>query len=206
MKKQPSFILFLLAFLLTVSLPSNATEKPTANDRSSAANYLKENKEKLLKTVAGLSAQQLLFKADSTRWSIAECLEHIALSETAIFMIAQTNLKKPAEPDKRAEIKVSNEDIAQRLANRGVKVKAPEVIKPTGKFATSTAAIEAFMSRRDQTIAYLETTQDDLENHFWQHPATGTIDLCQTLVFIGAHCERHRLQIEEVKASAGFPK
>jgi len=66
--------------------------------------------------------------------------------------------------------------------------------------------LDEFVKARRSTIDYVSTTQDDLLNHFWQHPATGTIDLYQSILLISAHAQRHILQIEEIKASANFPK
>ena len=80
------------------------------------------------------------------------------------------------------------------------------MLQPVGKFPSSDAAIQAFVSRRDSTIAYLGATKDDLKNHFTVHPAFGTINCYQLLLLVTSHSERHTLQIEEVKASPGFPK
>ena len=67
-------------------------------------------------------------------------------------------------------------------------------------------AVAAFVSRRDSTIDYIRTTQDDLKDHFVTGSPLGTIDCYQGLIFLAAHCARHTLQIEEVMASPGFPK
>jgi hypothetical protein len=55
-------------------------------------------------------------------------------------------------------------------------------------------------------MAYIGSTNDDLKDHFINHPAFGTMDLYQELVLLAAHTARHTLQIEEVMASPGFPR
>jgi len=45
----------------------------------------------------------------------------------------------------------------------------------------------------------------DLSGQPWKHPALGELDLYQWLVIIGEQEDRHRLRIERVKSTAGFP-
>ena len=49
-------------------------------------------------------------------------------------------------------------------------------------------------------------TQDDLKDHFFVHPAFGTMDMYQALLFLAAHSARHTAQLEEVMNTPGFPK
>jgi uncharacterized damage-inducible protein DinB len=177
----------------------------TMAQRAYAVSELERTRDLLTAELKGLSDEQIKFKASPEQWSIAETVEHIALAENGIFQITQATLKSPADSLRRSEIRVSPEDIKRRLTNRTTKVQSPEIIKPTGKFPSITAAYQAFAGRREATITYVNSTNDDLLNHFWQHPATGTIDLYQTILLIAAHSERHILQIREVKQAAGYP-
>lgn len=175
-------------------------------ERKFGIKYLTETKKDFLKAVKGLSEAQLNFKTAPERWSIAECIEHIALTETALFQMSQGALKKPAEPAKRSEIKVNEEQIIAKITNRSGKAQAPEFLQPTKKFPSTDAAIKNFTEQRDKIIMYLKSTQNELKTHFGAHPVTGTIDAYQVLILLSAHCKRHTLQIEEVKADANFPK
>jgi hypothetical protein len=80
------------------------------------------------------------------------------------------------------------------------------MLRPTGRFATETELIKAFEDNRSATMDYLRTTNDDLRDHFFDHPAFGTLDGYQWLLLISAHSARHTAQIEEVKADPNFPK
>ena len=177
----------------------------TSAERQYAVDLLQKTKADLLQSVAGLSAAQLSYKADSTRWSVAQCVEHITLAEIGIFQIEQGAMQVPANLAKRSEITVTDTQIFSILTNRKGKVQSPEQIKPTGRFPSTETALQTFGQQRDKTIAYVQTTPDDLRTHYWKHPATGTVDAYQTILLLAAHGERHRLQIEEVKAGPGFP-
>lgn len=199
--------LFLLVGLLTgTSFTLPVKDVITDAERKFALSEFQRTKQKLLDDVKGLSARQLSFKADTSRWSIAQCIEHIALAENLIWQWEQGVISQPAAPEKAAEVKVTDEQLIKGMTDRSHTFKAPEVLQPVGKFPSSDAAIKAFVNRRDSTINYISTTQDDLKNHFAQHPAVGTINAYQLLLFLSGHSERHTLQIEEVKANPGFPK
>jgi uncharacterized damage-inducible protein DinB len=213
MKLKSIFSPLLLAGILSFS-PKEKTihialkdsvEVITQAQRAYAIAELQRTKSLLIQELKGLSDKQLKFKSAPDKWSIAEIVEHIALAENGIFQITQTTLKAPADSSKRKEIKVTEAEIKKRLTNRTTKVQSPEIIKPTGKFPSANAAYQTFANCRDATIEYISTTNDDLLNHFWQHPATGTIDLYQTILLIAAHSERHILQIIEVKNDINFP-
>jgi uncharacterized damage-inducible protein DinB len=178
----------------------------TTEQRAFATNYLQQTKQEFLKSIEGLTEEQLKFKAKEGKWCIMDCAEHIALAEQTLFSVIQKQLKEPADSLRKKHLKMTEKKIITRLTFRLVKVKAPEVIKPSGKFATIDAIKLAFTAKRDSTIIYVETTQDPLHTHFWKHPATGTIDLYQTIILMSAHTKRHILQIEEVKNSKGFPE
>jgi DinB superfamily len=198
--------LILLIILVMIFSEGFAQSTLTTEQRKFASDYLAQTKQDFLKSIDGLTSAQLSFKADSTRWSILECAEHIALAEQGLFMIMQGQLKSQSDSMKRKEIKVSEKEIIGRLTNRTFKVQAPEIIKPTGKFPNVEAIKQAFSKQRDNCMNYVNTTKDDLHFHYWQHPATGTIDLYQTIILLAAHCKRHTLQIEEVKAQDNFIK
>jgi hypothetical protein len=200
----------LLPLALLVTLTSTALRLApgtlTPDERKSAIDYYEKTKAKLLADVKGLSQNQLNWKPDSTRWSVYECTEHIALSERLIWQWIQMTEHQPATPDKRSEVKLTTEQLIAQTTDRSHKFQAPEMLKPERKFPSEDAALQAFVLRRDSTIQYLGSTQDDLKDHYLAHPVFGTMDLYQGLMFLAAHSARHTLQLEEVMASPGFPK
>jgi DinB superfamily len=198
--------LSIIIITMFISTQNFAQSMLTAQQRTFAADYLQQTKVDFLKAIKGLTPEQLKFKTGEAEWSIADCVEHITVSEMGIFSISQKQLEQASDPAKQKEIKVDEQTIIKRLANRSSKAKSPEVLKPTGKFPSVEMAEQAFTKQRDSCITYVNTTNADLHSHYWQHPATGTIDIYQMIILMAAHSKRHTLQIEEIKTNPKFPK
>jgi DinB superfamily len=201
MKKR---ILIIAVFSIFGFKPADKTL--TKQERDFAVQYMEQTRDALIKDVKGLSAAQINFKADSTRWSVAQCVEHIALAEAALTMVVQMSLKSPADPSRRDSIHFTDEQIMNILTDRSRKFSAPEMLKPVGTFGTMQTALDSFVARRNRNIEFVRTTQDDLRDHYFQNPGLGTIDDYQAILFMTAHSKRHTLQLEEVKANPNFPK
>ena len=175
-------------------------------ERKFAANYLKQTRDAFLKDIQGLSEGQLNFKTSPERWSVAQCIEHIAIAENALFAAEQKSVQEPADPSRRNEITASDTTVLRVVTDRSHKSSAPEFLQPAGKFSGTTEAINSYKDRRQKTIDYILTTHDDLRDHYGKHAIMGTIDAYQGILLISAHSRRHTLQIEEVMADPNFPK
>ncbi len=175
-------------------------------ERNFLVKHLTETKAYLYEAVKGLSEEQMNFKAAPERWSIKECLEHIANTELLVAQRTQELIKQSANRDKRNEIKLTDEELVAAALNRTDKLQAPEVLKPTGKYILAQDALKAYDEQRDKTIEYIKATKEDLRGHVAPHPRFGMIDSYQWYLLVGAHQKRHTLQIEEVKADKNFPK
>lgn len=204
--KTLRLLLFIPALLL-MNFRAGAPEL-TKSERKVVLDYLTSSKEDMLKSIKGLTPAQLAFKSSPEVWSVAECVEHITISESNLFGMIQGTLKEAANPARRSEIKIKDDSIFTMITNRSYKVKTQENFKPTGKFGSNEATVKQFVAKRDSTIQYIKTTTDDLRNHFFTFPveALGTMDSYQLFIFLAGHTKRHTLQIEEVKSNPGFPK
>jgi hypothetical protein len=198
----------IIVFILTLFSATRITAQAslTPEQRKFATDYLETTKREFLKSLEGLTEEQLKFRAKEGKWCIMDCAEHIALAEQSLFSIVGKKLSEPADSLNTKHLRMTEKKIITRLTFRLIKVKAPEVIKPSGKFATIEAIKQAFTTQRDSAIIYVATTFAPLHYHFWKHPATGKIDLYQTIVLMSAHTKRHILQIEEVKRHSKYPK
>jgi len=78
-------------------------ESLSQGERDRAMSHLHATRKMFLDTVSGLTPAQWTFKPAAERWSIAECAEHIAVSEEFIPGIAQK--AQPAPEKKTAEQK-----------------------------------------------------------------------------------------------------
>lgn len=192
--------------LLALALAPAFAQPLSQSERDRAMSELHATRKIFLDSLAGLSEAQWKFKPDANTWSIAECAEHIALTEDALFeLVTNQILHSPAAPEKKAEVKDKDERVLKVIADRSHKAKAPERLVPTHRWSTEQALIEHFKQSRDHTIAYVQTTQDDLRSHFLAHPAVGELDAYQWLLLAAAHTQRHTAQINEVKGLPNYP-
>lgn len=178
----------------------------TKQERKFVVNHLKDTKTDLLKSVKGLSEAQLNYKQSPDRWSIKECFYHLTLAETGFWAMLEASMKEPATPQKRSEIKISDEDLLKAITNRADKAKAPEPLLPgKANWQSVDEAVAAFKLSRSQHIKYAKTTTEDLRNHLVQLPF-GWVDCYQLILGMSGHSNRHTQQINEVMADPGFPK
>ncbi len=195
--------------LLSIAMVSMSFDRPsdtlTDAERKYVANLLQETRDDLVTKVKNLSPTQLNFKPGASNWSVAECVEHIAISENNIFGFAMMGLKEPADPSRRSEIKMKDDEIVTMISDRSTKRKTQEAFEPTGKFGSFEATLKEFINKRDGTIRFVKTTSDDLRNHYNDFPF-GILDSYQTILFMAAHSKRHTAQIEEVMNHPDFPK
>ena len=175
----------------------------SAADKEKALALLESSKKGVLAATKGLSEAQWNFKPAPEKWSIAECMEHIAAAEDFIRgNIEQGVMKAPAAPDR--DIAKIDAGILSGVPDRTTKFQAPEPIKPTNRFGSPEASIKHFVESRAKTEEYLKNTAD-LRGHAVDSPVGGKWDAYEFILLIGAHSERHTKQIEEVKASPGYP-
>lgn len=192
-------LLVLTSFAAVSLLPAQTL---TQHEREFAMSHLHASRKIFLDAVAGLTPEQWTFKPGADRWSVAECAEHITVSEDFIFGLIQNQiLKSPAAPEKRAEVKGKDEAVVAQIPDRSQKFTAPETLVPKKRWTDPDAMIAHFKESRDSHIRYVDTTQDDLRDHFMAHPVMGMLDGYQWILLLSAHTERHTAQIKEVLAS-----
>src|SRR5580698_4044507 len=114
----------------------------TQAERERAIAELTTSRQQFLDSVAGLSPAQWNFKPDEKTWSVAECAEHIALSEDLIFGSVMKIAQGPAIPDKKSA--VTDDFILTAVVDRTHKFQAPEPLRPKKTFATPQETVDHF--------------------------------------------------------------
>jgi len=114
-------------------------------------------------------------------------------------------LKGDADPAKHSEVKMSDEAIIGLITDRSSKIKTQEPFEPKNSFGTYEETLKAFSIKRDENIAFIKKTEEDMRSHYNEFPF-GLVDTYQTILFMSGHTMRHTAQIEEVMANANFPK
>ncbi len=175
-------------------------------DFKKLSDYYQNTHNNLKQSVTGLSKEQLHFKPSSEAWSISQCLEHIVITESMIFGTIKESMDKSANPERSSEKKYTDDEILKMVIDRSEKYKAPEILIAKGKYSDAESALNDFQHQRSEILSFARNTSvEDLRNHISDSPA-GVSDAYQTLLFLAGHTARHTLQIEEVKASVGFPE
>ena len=80
------------------------------------------------------------------------------------------------------------------------------MLKPSGKFPTPASAVTQFTERRNRSLEFARTTQEDLRGRVQKNQIFGTVDAYQYLLYMAAHSSRHTAQLNEVKTDANYPK
>ena len=198
----------LLALTILAAAPILAAEGSgvmTDAERAFLIDQLELSKKNMLASINGLTDAQWHFKPAPEVWSVAECAEHIVLAEDLLFGSAQQILKTPVIPRPESSTAEYDKKLVLAVNDRSQKASAPEPIKPTGKFNTPEDAAREFIARRDKSIAYVKTTNDDLRVHATKGPL-GMMDSYQFLLLMAVHAGRHTAQIKEVESNPNFPK
>ena len=192
-----------LVCALFFAATSRAQELSQADKEKTLA-YLEATKKDVLDAVKDLSPAQWNFKPAPDRWSIAECMEHIAAAEDYIRgNIENGVMKAPAAPGR--DIAAIDAGIIANVPARKNKLQAPEAIKPTNRFGSPQGSIDHFVESRSKTEEFLKSTPG-LRDHVADSPSGQKWDAYEFILLIAAHSERHTNQIKEVKADPNYPK
>jgi hypothetical protein len=196
----------LLALLVITGLAGTVTSTSiTSKERKFAATHLKDIKMDVLKSIKGLSEAQLNFKTGPKNWSIRECVYHIAISENSLWLLLQNSMKQPANPEKRSDITLTDDQIINMTEDRSSTFSSLQDLDPKNTpYKNIDQALESFKSIRTEHIKYMKTTTEDLRNHIAQLPV-GWVDCYQICLVMSAHSNRLMQQIEDLKAAPKFP-
>ncbi|MEK6288140.1 MAG: DinB family protein [Acidobacteriota bacterium] len=192
-----------LAALLVVLGGAEAQTLSQA-DLDRALQYLETTKKNIVDATRGLSEAQWNFKPSPFKWSVAQVVEHIAVTEDLLRQIAEGQIKTaPPVPDR--DFKKTDDAVLSVVPDRSKKFQAPEQLRPKNQFGSPEAALKHFLESRAKSVGLLKNTPD-LRAHVVDGGQLGKIDAYERILFIGAHSERHTKQLLEVKADPKFPK
>jgi hypothetical protein len=160
----------------------------------------------------GLSDQQANWQPRETAWSIAQCIDHLARSNTqyanalsaALHNVrAKRKLRQgPIQPGWFTRFFISTLEPPPRH-----KLQAPEKIIPASHIGTAEAS-RSFLSSQEQIrIIVWEGAALDLNRIRFRNPFVGFLrfSIGAGLLIIAAHDRRHLWQAQQVRNSATFP-
>ena len=152
----------------------------------------------LLEALSGVTAELGSRPPGPGKWSILECVEHVALSEDFLFsrILAADQADSPLVDEAREA------RIVARGVDRSRPAKAPEVACPRGTFSTLQDAVQHLLASRAQNLQFArEHAREDLRCRIASVPPFGAVNSYEVLLLMAAHLFRHAKQIEEIKAA-----
>ncbi len=202
----------LITLLVLLSTGVHAQPTPgrfwTDEQRKFLVNQLENSQRELLAEVQKLSQTQLHFKADTSKWSVAQVLEHLAVQEEHLHWDLLYNQYTPEQPALARNRREDREFLA--YATDAAKGEAPWLALPLGRFQSRDELIAYFSRFRNQVIRHVKETPTDFRVHFIYRPKEAGIwhrvDLHQYTLGFVAHTQRHTSQIRKIKADPRFPR
>ena len=156
---------------------------------------------------AGLSEEQAAWRPSAGAWSVAECFEHLAITNRIYVRVMQ-----PVADEARRRGKVRRGRAVPGFFGAWfvrslepppkMKVKAPKIIKPDAEVRFGDAAT-AFFSSHDEAQNFLAANVDlDLASIMFPNPFVKGIrfSLATGLHAIPAHERRHLYQARQIVA------
>ncbi len=166
---------------------------------------LSETRDLVRRTAHGLTHQQLQYRPDASRWSVAENLEHITIVEQKILAGLARTVQMPPEPEKKPAM--TDEQVLANFGRVVHPLTAPETLLPTSRWPLANLLNE-FDAARQRTIEFANTAADtkELRHYFMPHPFFGELDCYQWFILAAGHSARHCNQCAAIKESASFPR
>jgi len=168
-------------------------------EKSQIVRDLERGREEFLAALTGMSEAEARRRADPERWSVLDCVEHVAFVENR-FLGWLRDARKLDAPriDKHKEAGLS-----ARVPDRSTRVKAPEAVVPSGRYATLEQALAEFNAARTRSIHIAAEQGDALYSLATEHPRFGPVNGVELMVIIAGHARRHAEQIRETRAALG---
>jgi hypothetical protein len=142
-------------------------------ERTLALKQLDQSRARLLRIMDGLSSDQLLYRPQPGRWSIAENVEHIVIVERRLVGAIERLLQEP--PDLSKKCAMCDAEVVWQISMVVEPIQAPDRVLPTLRWPPETL-LQEFETARQHTREFTGRTTGDLRSHFIPHPVLGDFD------------------------------
>jgi DinB superfamily len=141
--------------------------------------------------------QETLLKKEDTKWSMLECLEHIAIVDKQVLL---SMLKMPDATHDVDYYYGQNklQKIIVDFRNRK-KITAPISVQPKGIYTNIADWQQAFTITRNKWLDYIGNQKIIVDNRYQEHPFLGNLTMSDWCYFIISHADRHCLQLQEMR-------
>ena len=164
-------------------------------ERAHLVELLESSRQELEVMAAEVGKEEWLKRPDPEKWSVGEVVEHLALTEDALFGMIHQALSSEPDPEWQA-VAVGTEGVETMVQDRSQKFQAPEGLQPKGESERS-ATLADYATKRARTLDFVRSIQAPVKQHLAQGPP-GKMNVQQWTALIGAHNLRHNRQIQDV--------
>ena len=143
------------------------------------------------------------------RWSAAEVLDHLNIIQAQVTQLLSGRITAAKAAGLAQETETSSVlDTVDRgrITDRSQRVTAPEFVRPQAGCDAASVWTALQQSSANLRAAILEGDGFALGEVLHPHPALGSINLYQWLVFVGSHEARHTAQVREIAAAFASPR
>lgn len=163
--------------------------------------------------VAGLTERQLNWKPGAKQWSIAQCLEHLAVTSSKFNLyftdvIERARLTWPTNgPPRYHPTLIGGWLIKQVVPETTRKVPAPKVFKPS-ESSEIRDPLGVFLKQQDEFLSFVRQSEGvDYNRARLRSPVTPLMrySLADAFVVTIVHEYRHLAQANRVRALPNFP-
>jgi hypothetical protein len=163
--------------------------------------------------VAGLSEAQLNWKPAPKKWSIAQCLDHLAVAGEKFRPYLTTAIARGREkwPVSSAvpyrPTRLGGLLIKQIVPETTRRFPAPKVFRPSDNGEIH-GALERFLEQQEELLRFLHQAEGvDYNKTKLRSPVTPLMrySLADAFVITAVHCRRHLGQARRVRETPGFP-
>ena len=151
-----------------------------------------------------LSADQLNWKPSASEWSVAQCLEHLIVSNTSYFPIVERIARGEYRPSFHERLPLLPRFFGSMVL-RVVQPKSQRKFKAAANFDPTRSevppdVIARFKTQQDKLIDYMNNTKDVDLNKIITSPVASiaTYSLLDGYKIIVAHEQRHLAQAQRV--------
>ena len=162
--------------------------------------------ERFIAAVSNTTEAQANFRHHENQWTIAEIVEHVSIVNDGFLRLTHKLLKEAESAPKppKTDLNLGHTSLDENGQQREP-FQAPERVRPKGG-----VSIEDSLAKMRVALAGFADIQPrleavDLSDQVFPHPALGPFNAYQWMILLGEHEDRHRAQIERVKAASGFP-
>ena len=174
------------------------TQTQTAAPRLDIFEELQDSAAEFEAAARSFDDQGARIRPGPEQWSVLECIEHVIAAEKRMAgRIREAPRSGGPAPDAAREAQ-----LAAGVRDRSARVKAPDPVVPTGKYASVEEALKAFRDGRAEATGILREHAETLESMLISHPFFGLVNGREAALMIANHARRHAAQIQECRTAA----